>query len=75
MVGLEKVLAEEWQIAPLRETIQAASAITVEEVLAKVLAAADAAFEAKVAQIGGENFTQFETWSCCRALTPTGGSI
>ena len=31
-----------------------------EEVLAKVLAAADAAFEAKVAQIGGENFTQFE---------------
>ncbi|MBK9200526.1 preprotein translocase subunit SecA [Candidatus Skiveiella danica] len=59
--GLEKVLAEEWQISvPLRETIQAASAITVEEVLAKVLAAADAAFEAKVAQIGGENFTQFE---------------
>lgn len=59
--GSGKVLAEEWQISvPLRETIQAASAITVEEVLAKVLAAADAAFEAKVAQIGGENFTQFE---------------
>jgi preprotein translocase subunit SecA len=50
--GLEKVLADEWQItraAQGAESIQAASAITDEDVLAKVQAAADAAFEAKLA--------------------------
>jgi len=61
IAGLEKVLADDWQITlPLRESIQAASAITGEEIVEKVLAAANAAFAAKVEQVGGENFTQFE---------------
>ncbi|MEA3394642.1 MAG: preprotein translocase subunit SecA [Pseudomonadota bacterium] len=61
IAGLEKVLHDEWQIElPLRQLVQDASAITDEDVLAKVLAAANAAFDAKLAQIGAENFTQFE---------------
>ncbi|WP_137892618.1 preprotein translocase subunit SecA [Ramlibacter sp. 2FC] len=61
IAGLERVLAEEWQIAlPLAQQVQAASAITDEDMLETVLAAANAAFEAKVAQVGAENFTQFE---------------
>ena len=61
LAGLEKVLREEWQIElPLQAEVQAASAITGEDVLEKVLAAANAAFAAKVEKIGQENFTQFE---------------
>jgi preprotein translocase subunit SecA len=59
--ALEKVLHDEWQVAlPLQSEVQAASAITDEEINEKVLAAAHAAFAAKVEQIGAENFTQFE---------------
>ena len=59
--ALEKVLADEWQInLPLQQLVQDASAITDEDILDKVLAAANEAFAAKVEQIGGENFTQFE---------------
>ena len=59
--GLEKVLNDDWQIAlPLHRDIQAASAITDEEVLEKVIVAANATFAAKVEQIGAGNFTQFE---------------
>ena len=58
---LEKTLASEWQIElALTELVQTASAITDDDILEKVQAAANAAFDAKVAQIGGENFTQFE---------------
>ncbi len=58
---LEKVLAEEWQIElALTELVQTASAITDEDIQEKVQAAANEAFAAKVALIGGENFTQFE---------------
>jgi preprotein translocase subunit SecA len=61
IAGLEKVLATEWQIElPLQKDIQAANAITGDEVVEKVQAAANLAFAAKVEQIGGENFTQFE---------------
>jgi len=59
--GLEKVLNEEWQVAlPLKAEVEAASAISDEEVLEKVVGAADAAFKAKVEQVGGAQFTQFE---------------
>ncbi|MDB5848360.1 MAG: preprotein translocase subunit SecA, partial [Rhodoferax sp.] len=59
--GLEKVLSEEWQLdLPLTQEVQAASAITDEDVLDKVVKAADAAFDAKVELVGGANFTQFE---------------
>jgi len=45
---------------PLAQTVQSASAITDEDILEQVIEAAHAAFETKVAQIGGEQFTQFE---------------
>jgi preprotein translocase subunit SecA len=59
--GLEKTLADDWQISlPLAAEVEASSAITDEDLVEKVIAAADAAFAAKVALVGGENFTQFE---------------
>ncbi len=59
--GLQKVLAEDWQIeVPLVAEVEAATAMSDEDVLERVLGAADAAFEAKVALVGGEQFTQFE---------------
>jgi preprotein translocase subunit SecA len=61
IAGLEKVLADEWQlVVPLQEQVEAASAITGADLLARVRAAADETFSAKVEQVGGENFTQFE---------------
>ncbi|MFM9999744.1 MAG: SEC-C metal-binding domain-containing protein, partial [Burkholderiaceae bacterium] len=61
LTALEQALTQEWQIdIALRDMVQAASAITDEDILHKVHAAAEAAFDQKVAQIGGENFTQFE---------------
>jgi preprotein translocase subunit SecA len=59
--ALQKVLAEEWQIAlDLKNQVEQASAITDEEILHTVAQAADAQFNAKVEQVGLENFTQFE---------------
>ncbi|QHI98151.1 preprotein translocase subunit SecA [Xylophilus rhododendri] len=61
IAGLEKVLAEEWQVVlPLKAEVESASAISDEEVLEKVVGGANEAFAAKVAQVGGEQFTQFE---------------
>ena len=61
IAGLEKVLANEWHIdLPLAKEVEGASAITDEDILEKVLAAANLAFAAKLAQIGEENFVQFE---------------
>ncbi|APW36938.1 preprotein translocase subunit SecA [Rhodoferax koreense] len=59
--GLEKVLAEEWQLElPLTKEVESATAITDEDLVEKVVKAADAAFDAKVELVGGANFTQFE---------------
>jgi preprotein translocase subunit SecA len=61
VAGLENVLRDEWQIElPLRQELEAATAITDDEVVEKVIAAANAAFADKVEKIGEENFTQFE---------------
>ncbi|BFO56962.1 MULTISPECIES: preprotein translocase subunit SecA [Comamonadaceae] len=61
LAGLEKVLADEWQIRlPLRQEVESAQAITDEEILEKVLAAGNAAFQAKVDMVGAENFHQFQ---------------
>jgi preprotein translocase subunit SecA len=58
---LQKVLAEEWQIAmDLQKQVRDASAITDEDLLGAVARAADALFQAKIDQVGAENFTQFE---------------
>jgi preprotein translocase subunit SecA len=59
--GLEKALLDEWQLdLPLAAYVQAASAITDEDIVQKVLDVANASFQAKVEQVGGDNFTQFE---------------
>jgi hypothetical protein len=59
--GLEKVLADEWGIElGLQQQVRVASAITDEDIVEKVIAAAHAAFDAKVEQVGEQNFTHFE---------------
>ncbi|MDP1968737.1 MAG: SEC-C metal-binding domain-containing protein, partial [Burkholderiaceae bacterium] len=59
--SLEKVLNDEWQIPlPLQSEVQAAEAITDEDILDKVVQRANEAFAAKVEQVGAANFTQFE---------------
>ncbi len=59
--SLEKALADDWHVRmDLLQEVQAATAITDDEILEKVVAAAHASFEAKVSQVGRENFTQFE---------------
>ncbi|OGB29796.1 MAG: preprotein translocase subunit SecA [Burkholderiales bacterium RIFCSPLOWO2_12_FULL_61_40] len=59
--ALQKVLAEEWQLElDLMKQVSEASAITDDDLLATVVSAASAFFQAKVDQVGAENFTQFE---------------
>ena len=61
IAGLEKSLANEWQIdLPLAKEVESSTAITDHEILEKVLAGANAAFADKLALIGEENFLQFE---------------
>ena len=59
--GLEKVLAEEWNL-PLNlvQDVQSATEMSDEDIVEKVVAAAHAAYEAKVQQVGRENFNNFE---------------
>jgi preprotein translocase subunit SecA len=59
--ALEQALANDWNIQlNLQQEVQTASSITDEDILEKVLQTAHAAFDAKVQQVGEENFTQFE---------------
>ncbi|MFN3375663.1 MAG: preprotein translocase subunit SecA [Burkholderiaceae bacterium] len=59
--ALEKALAEEWHLElDLVAWVQGSQAVTDEDILERVLEAAHAAFEAKVALVGRENFTNFE---------------
>jgi preprotein translocase subunit SecA len=59
--GLEKTLAEDWGIAlPLTQIVESSAAITDEDIVEKVVAAANEAFDAKVEMIGEANFTHFE---------------
>ena len=61
IAALEAVLLEEWQVPmALQKIVSEASAITDEEIVEKVKIEVDKLFEAKVALVGGENFTQFE---------------
>jgi preprotein translocase subunit SecA len=61
LVGLERVLNDEWQIQlPLREKVATATAITDEEILEMVLTAANTAFKVKLDAVGVENFVPFE---------------
>ena len=59
--GLEKVLAEEWGLTlNLAQEVEGASEITDEDIVEKVVTAANAAYDAKVQLVGRENFTSFE---------------
>ncbi|MFN5403704.1 MAG: preprotein translocase subunit SecA [Burkholderiales bacterium] len=61
LVGLERVLKDEWQLQlSLREKVEAATAITDEEILEMVLTAANTAFKVKLDAVGVENFVPFE---------------
>ena len=61
LTGLEKSLAADWHIElPLKKEVEASSAISDDDVVDKVVAAANTSFNAKVEQIGQQNFTQFE---------------
>ena len=59
--GLEKLLRDEWRLElSLRQELDKATAITDDEVVDKVVAAAHAAFAEKLEKFGLENFTQYE---------------
>ena len=58
--GLEKVLREEWQLeVPLQAEVEASDAITDEDIVDKVVAAADAMFKGKVDIVGEAQFAPF----------------
>lgn len=59
--ALEKVLREDWGLdLPVSQWVSDAESIDAEEILQRVQAAAKQAFDAKLALVGEENFTQFE---------------
>ena len=61
IAGLEKVLRDEWQVElPLSQELEKSSTVVDEDIVEKVLAATNAAFDEKLALIGEENFLQFE---------------
>jgi preprotein translocase subunit SecA len=61
LASLERILKDEWQIElPLRDKVAAATAITDDEILDMVLAAANNAFKLKLEAVGVENFVPFE---------------
>ncbi len=58
--GLEKTLRDEWQLdVPLKSMVEASESIADDDIVEKVVAAADAAFAAKLAIVGSEQFTPF----------------
>jgi len=58
--SLQSLLAKEWQIeVPLVATLQSATDITDEDILEMVIQAAHQAFQAKLDQVGAEQFTPF----------------
>ena len=66
---LQKVLADEWQMElDLQKQVSEATAITDEDLLATVVACANKVFQAKVEQVGTENFTQFERMVLLRTI-------
>jgi preprotein translocase subunit SecA len=58
--GLEKTLREEWQLdLPLKAEVEKSNSITDEDLVEKVVKAADTSFNAKVERVGLEQFTPF----------------
>jgi preprotein translocase subunit SecA len=59
--GLQKALADDWQInLPLKQWVDAEDSLTDEDLLGRVLKATDEVYESKVSQVGKENFASFE---------------
>jgi len=57
---LERVLRDEWQLdVPLKATVEGSDSITDDEIVDKVVVAADAHFNGKIAAVGAEQFTPF----------------
>jgi preprotein translocase subunit SecA len=57
---LERELREEWHLeVALQAEVEKSESVTDEDILARVLATADAVFEAKVELVGAEQFTPF----------------
>ncbi len=60
LAGLERVLKEEWQLdVSLRSEVEKSDSITDDDIVEKVVAAADALFKSKIDAVGGEQFTPF----------------
>jgi preprotein translocase subunit SecA len=58
--GLQRVLHDEWQLdIALVDEVEKSDAITDEDIVAKVIAAAHASFEEKIERVGREQFTPF----------------
>jgi preprotein translocase subunit SecA len=58
--ALERVLKDEWQLeVPLVATVEKSDSITDEDVVQRVVDAADASFKAKLDLVGAEQFTPF----------------
>ncbi len=58
--ALEKTLREEWQLeVDLKGQVAGSDSVTDEDIVEKVVAAADAMFKAKLDQVGIEQFTPF----------------
>jgi preprotein translocase subunit SecA len=58
--GLEAVLKEEWHLdVPLRAEVEGSDSVTDDDIVAKVVAAADALFASKLETVGAEQFTPF----------------
>ncbi|TMH34591.1 MAG: preprotein translocase subunit SecA [Betaproteobacteria bacterium] len=58
--GLEKVLREEWQIdVPLKAEVEKSTSIADDDVVEKVVVAADAMFNHKIDRVGLDQFTPF----------------
>ena len=60
LAGLEKTLRDEWQLdLPLAAEVEKSQSITDEEIVEKVVKAADESFNSKVERVGLEQFTPF----------------
>src|SRR5690606_7644563 len=59
--ALERALREDWAVdLPLVDWVSSAESVEVDDIVQRVQATAKEVFDAKVAQVGEENFTQFE---------------
>lgn len=60
LAALEKTLREEWQLdVALKAEVEKSDSITDDDILEKVIAAADALFKSKLDAVGAEQFTPF----------------